>query len=260
MTLIAALPMYDWPEMREETDARWAGMRLRFRRAGIEAPERLIRRNGDMPPVAGGIRDDDGTVVAPDPASLPPDGLDLHVLWLHPGLLISETCWGPMELGLQKHVNVVGQSAYDDVAGGNGAFYSSAIIARKGGSQVAVEPPAAGTAALPLAFFRNSRFAYNEERSLSGYLSLRRDLEAEGEGLEIFPEHVETGAHRESIRAVAEGRADVAAIDCRSWMLARAFEPAAADVHVIGWTARRKGIPFIRSRLLDLPVLSGIVS
>jgi ABC-type phosphate/phosphonate transport system substrate-binding protein len=48
---------------------------------------------------------------------------------------------------------------------------------------------------------------------------------------------------------VAEARADVCAVDCRSWQLARAHEPFSRDVEVVGWTALRRGLPFITSRL-----------
>ncbi|TGQ96261.1 PhnD/SsuA/transferrin family substrate-binding protein, partial [Mesorhizobium sp. M4B.F.Ca.ET.200.01.1.1] len=58
----------------------------------------------------------------------------------------------------------------------------------------------------------------------------------------------ESGGHRGSIVAVAEGRADVAAIDCESWALAQRFEPAARKVVIVGWTARRKGLPFITAK------------
>ncbi|TIT56391.1 MAG: phosphate ABC transporter substrate-binding protein, partial [Mesorhizobium sp.] len=51
-----------------------------------------------------------------------------------------------------------------------------------------------------------------------------------------------------SIVAIAEGSADVAAIDCESWALAKRFEPAAREVKVVGWTKRRKGLPFITAR------------
>ncbi|MEP4421807.1 MAG: phosphate ABC transporter substrate-binding protein, partial [Nitratireductor sp.] len=54
---IAALPMYDWPECRAETDAQWAAMAGRLRAAGVDAPAQLVRRNADMPAVPGGIRD-----------------------------------------------------------------------------------------------------------------------------------------------------------------------------------------------------------
>ncbi|TGV62387.1 phosphate ABC transporter substrate-binding protein, partial [Mesorhizobium sp. M2D.F.Ca.ET.160.01.1.1] len=54
--------------------------------------------------------------------------------------------------------------------------------------------------------------------------------------------------HRASIVAITEDRADVAAIDCESWVLAQRFEPAARKVAVVGWTGRRKGLPFITAR------------
>ena len=61
--MIACLPMYDWPEARAETDAYWVALRDAFRAAGIKAPQRLVRRNADMPAVPGGIRDQAGAVI-----------------------------------------------------------------------------------------------------------------------------------------------------------------------------------------------------
>ncbi|RCS25151.1 phosphate ABC transporter substrate-binding protein [Phyllobacterium salinisoli] len=247
--------MYDWLELRDETDARWAAMRDGLRRRDIDAPEHLTRRNGDMPAVPGSIRDGQGNIIAADPENLPPDEFDLSVLWRHPDLLVSEACWGPMEMGLSSHVTVIGQIDYDDIAGGSGELYSSVIVAHRGEGR-RIPPPAAGRAHLPTGFFRGKRFAFNEDESLSGYLALKRDLEAMGMSLAIFSEKVKTGAHRASIRAVAEGKADVAAIDCKSWALAQRVEPAAAELHAIGWTAQRKGLPLIRSRNLTAGLIN----
>ncbi len=244
---IAALPMYDWPEVRGEVDAQWVRLRDAFRRRGIDAPERIVRCNGDLPPVPGGIRDADGTLIAPDPATLPPDELDFHKLWLHPALLFAQTCWGPMELGLIKHVKVVGQPSYDAYEGGQGELYSSALVMREGEGPE-VRAPADGHPSLPLDLIRGKRFTFNSLDSMSGIIALTRDLEAQGESLDIFSSRVESGGHRGSIVAVAEGRADVAAIDCQSWALARRFEPAAEKVVIVGWTGRRKGLPFITAR------------
>lgn len=253
MTWIAALPMYDWPEVRDKTDALWASLRRRFLDHGVDAPEHLVRRNGDMPPVPGGIRGADGEAIAADPATLDPNAFDLAVLWRHPDLLISDTCWGPMEFGLKDHVQVIGQSDYHGIEGGTGEFYSSAIIARKGDSEVEIGPSSAGKAILPLDFFRQKTLAFNEPRSLSGYLSLKRDLEALGESFDVFAGLVETGAHRASVAAITIGEADIAAIDCKSWMLAQRYDPAAQGLRVIGWTSRRKGLPFIRAKGINLP-------
>src|SRR5690242_14417795 len=101
---VAALPMYDWPEARGEVDAQWTLLRDAFRQRGIDAPEAVLRSNRELPPVPGGILDAAGEVIAPDPATLPPDELDFHQLWLSPALLFGQTCWGPMELGLARHV------------------------------------------------------------------------------------------------------------------------------------------------------------
>lgn len=238
--------MYDWPEIRTEVDAEWVAIRARLKAAGIEAPRHLVRRNADLPPVPGGIRGQDGQMVAPDPATLPPDELDIQAVWKHPDLLFGQTCWGPMEVGLSPHVRVVGQPDYSAYEGGQGELYSSAIVMRGAGRSTDLPAPADGAATIPLDDIRGKRLAFNSHDSMSGLIGLTRDLAARAETPDgLFSELVETGAHRASVAAVAEGRADVAAIDCRSWALIRRFDRHAADVAVVGWTARRKGLPFI---------------
>ena len=241
---IAALPMYDWPEARAEVDAQWVRLRDAIRQRGIDAPEAVVRVNGELPPVPGGIRDPAGKVIAPDPATLPPNELDFHGLWLHPALLFGQTCWGPMELGLVEHVQVIAQPSYDAIEGGQGELYSSALVMQADG-EAPVPSPADGRAVIPLDLLRGKRFTFNNPDSMSGLLGLTRDLEAMGESLDLFASRSPSGGHRSSIVAVAEGRADIAAIDCESWALAQRFEPAAKQVKVVGWTARRKGLPFI---------------
>jgi ABC-type phosphate/phosphonate transport system substrate-binding protein len=241
---VAALPMYDWPEARAETDAQWARLRGWFLNQGIDAPEHLVRCNADLPPVPGGIRTADGRLLAPDPTTLAPDELDLYALWLHPALLVAQSCWGPLELSLAEHVRVVGHPSYDGFEGGRGEFYSSAIAMRAGEGR---PPPADGKPIIPLDILRGGRLAFNSPDSMSGILALERDLKAAGESLDMFSERIATGTHRASIAAVADGRADVCAIDCRTWALARRFHKASAGVAVVGWTGFRKGLPFIAS-------------
>jgi len=275
MSLIAALPMYDWPERRAEVDAEWAVVRDRLRAAGVEAPETLTR------------------------------GLDEHAVWRHPHLLFTQTCWGPMERGLAEHVQVIGQPNYDGIEGGEGEFYSSAIVMRvaagltsplrgevaprsgpggggftngnnahptrpsdpradlsgraNGLARPADPPQGEGKgASIPLDLLSGARFAYNGPDSMSGIMGLTRDLEALGESLDIFASRIETGGHRNSVRAVAEGRADVAAIDCRSWELAKLYEPAERSLHVVGWTAKRKGLPFITAKTTPPEVVAAL--
>lgn len=272
---VATLPMYDWPEVCAEVDAQWVRLSESLQRRGIDAPDRLARSNGQLPPVPGGIRDAAGTVIAPDPATLPPDEFDQHVAWLHPALLLAQTCWGPMSLGMESHVQVVGQPDYSKFEGGQGALYSSAVVVRRADDPPLLTPapdlqsypphkeenevaPSDGRALLPVDLLRGKRFAYNSADSMSGILALTRDLEAMGETLDVFAGRVESGGHRASVVAVAEGRADVAAIDCRSWAMAQRFEPAAQAVRVVGWTARRKGLPFITARLMPVATIGSL--
>ena len=173
-------------------------------------------------PVPGGIRDGEGKVIAPDPATLPPDELRLsRRCGGIPICCSARPAGGRWSSGLPQHVQVVGQPSYNGFEGGQGQLYSSAILMR--GSEAGVTSrPADGAPIIPLDLIRGKRFAYNSLDSMSGIIAPTRDLEAMGESLDIFSERIETGSHRASIVAVAEGRADVCAIDCRSWHMAEA--------------------------------------
>lgn len=209
MTPLAALPMYDWPEERSAIDARYARLRARV----PELPEALAR---------------------------PADAAALMALWRDPRLLLAQTCWGPLAAGLRDHVQVVAQPDYSDVAGGHGPFYRSAIVTRTGS---AVPAPAHPGAALPDTPPPGTA-AINATDSLSGALAPAQDF-----GLpDLARSALLTGSHRASVVAVASGRADWAAIDCRSWALALAHEPAARALSVTGWTAARPGLPFVTAR------------
>ena len=116
-----------------------------------------------MPAVPGGIRDGEGKVIAPDPATLPPDDLDFQTLWRHPDMLLTQTCWGPMELGLADHVRVVGQPSYDGFEGGQGIDLFERH--RDAGGQGAYQThPRDGAPVIPLDLIRGKRFAFNGPR------------------------------------------------------------------------------------------------
>jgi ABC-type phosphate/phosphonate transport system substrate-binding protein len=255
---VAALPMYDWPEVRKETDLQWARLRDALRAAGFHAPEMLARRNSDLPTVPGGIRDKAGLVAAPDPAALPSDAFDLSVLWRHPKLLFAQACWGPMESGLAPFVEAIGQPDYSRFEGGDGIFYSSVILMRQEQGYSAAMSPGEGRAILPVGTLLGRTLAFNSRDSMSGYLALERDLETMGEVMAIFSDAIETGGHRASIKAVAGGLADVCAVDCRSWAMAKRFESAADALVPVGWTARRKGLPYITSALLPKEAIEAV--
>jgi ABC-type phosphate/phosphonate transport system substrate-binding protein len=236
--------MYDWSEAREETDREWIVIRDALRAQGIDAPDQLVRTNADLPPVPEETRGKNDSAVASFTAGLPSDDLDLMKIWQHPLLLFGQTCWGPMEQGLERQVVVVGQPNYSRYEGGEGEQYSSAILTSRG----ELGNRSIDTMEDTLKFISGKRFAFNSPDSMSGLLALERDFRLFNKSLDVFSERVETGGHRASIRAVAEGKADVCAIDCRTWDLAKRFEPAANMLEVVGWTSKRKGLPYITSR------------
>lgn len=153
-------------------------------------------------------------------------------IWRDPGLVLSQTCGYPFSTRLRGIVRLVGTPIYD-VPGCDGPSYSSMIVVR------ADEPGER------LADVRGKRFAYNTTDSLSGYLALGAAAKEAGVDAGLR-EWIETGSHRGSVRAVAEGEADVAAIDAVCWALALRHErEASSRLKVIARTPLRPGLPFI---------------
>jgi ABC-type phosphate/phosphonate transport system substrate-binding protein len=167
-----------------------------------------------------------------------PDRLDrerpFDEIWLNPALVLSQTCGWPYATRLRGKVQLLATPVYA-VEGCDGPTYSSAIIVRR---------DASGST---LAAFRGRRFAFNSDDSLSGFVALNHAAAEAGIG-PADADWVETGSHRGSVRAVAEGRADLASIDSVAWVLAQQHEPDAADdLRVLAWTAPRPGLPWITS-------------
>lgn len=98
--------------------------------------------------------------------------------------------------------------------GESDAVYRSAIVARS-------TDPGPGR-----------RLAINEYGSWSGYRALFHDAAVRAED-RWHPDHMEaivvTGAHVESVAAVADGRADIAAIDSSVWNWLIGTDPVAVD-------------------------------
>lgn len=147
--------------------------------------------------------------------------------WTHPALALSQACAAPWRQGLAARATLVGAPDHGH-EGCPPGHYCSVLVVR-------ADDPRRRPADLAAA-----RFAYNGTDSQSGWGAL---VEALGP-LDPAP-GLATGAHRDSVRAVAAGRADVAAIDAQCWRLALAWEPAAAALRVVGRTRPTPGPPFI---------------
>lgn len=92
--------MYDWPEVRDATDALWAALREALRAAGVAAPQNLTR---DRP---------------------------LFDIWRDPNLCLSQTCGLPYVRHLRGAVALLGAPAYD-IPGCPPGTYRSVFAVRR---------------------------------------------------------------------------------------------------------------------------------
>ncbi|NGQ89799.1 phosphate/phosphite/phosphonate ABC transporter substrate-binding protein [Rhodobacter sp. HX-7-19] len=154
--------------------------------------------------------------------------------WEDPDLILSQTCGFPYRARLHGRVELVGTPDFGN-AGCPPGYYRSVLIAR------ADDPRA------DLAGFDGARLAYNDGMSQSGWAAPINHAAAKGIRLLPGPE---TGSHRASFQAVAEGRADLAAIDALTWALISEFEDV-SGVKVVGATDPTPALPYITARGRD---------
>lgn len=162
------------------------------------------------------------------PDQLTRDG-EVWEQWRSADLLLSQTCGYPYRAVLHGKVALVGTPDYglDGCAPGQ---YRSVFVARRDDGRV--DP----------ADFATSLFAYNEPLSQSGWAAPAAWAEARRLS---FGNTLRTGGHRASALAVAERRADLAALDAQSWRLMERFDSFAERLHVIGATPPTPALPFI---------------
>ena len=166
-----------------------------------------------------------------------PDALtrqdDHEALWREPELLFSQTCGYPLTHAYRDALRTVATPVYD-APGCEGCRYSSVIVVR-------AEDPAADLAAM-----KGKCVAVNSRTSHSGCNALRRSLAPLAAGRAFFSEVVMSGGHGASLQAVAEGRADVAAVDCVTYALIARHRPnAVAGLRVLAFTEPAPGLPYV---------------
>jgi ABC-type phosphate/phosphonate transport system substrate-binding protein len=168
-----------------------------------------------------------------------PDALDrttgLWETWLSPDLLLSQTCGLPYRSRLHDRVTLVATPVCDlpDTAPG---YYHSVIVARR------------TDARRSLAAFGGARLAINDAGSQSGWAAPAAEAAAAGIA---FGAIRETGAHRASARAVADGAADLAAIDALTWRMIRRWDDCALALKEIGTTRHTPALPWITAKGTD---------
>lgn len=149
--------------------------------------------------------------------------------WESPDLLLSQTCGYPFRAKLHPRVTYVGTPDFG-IDGCPPGYYRSVFVARADDPRGRVEA------------FDGARFAFNEALSQSGWAAPQTHAARLGIRL---PPAVQTGAHRLSAAAVAEGRADIAALDALTWRLLQVADPVTARLKVVGMTEPTPGLPYI---------------
>jgi ABC-type phosphate/phosphonate transport system substrate-binding protein len=134
--------------------------------------------------------------------------------WLRPDLTLAQTCGMPFRLWLHDKVTLLGAADYG-VEGCPPGYYCSFIVTQKGRDP-------------------KGKAAVSALHSQSGYAALAAPKR-----------FILTGSHEASIRAVAIGQADYAAIDAVTWMHACREMAETGGLHIHSSTKPTPGLPFI---------------
>jgi ABC-type phosphate/phosphonate transport system substrate-binding protein len=163
--------------------------------------------------------------------------------WESADLILSQTCGFPYRARLHGRVELVGTPDFGNDGCAPG-YYRSILIAR------ADDPRSS------FAEFAGAALAYNDGLSQSGWAAPINHAAATG--IRLRP-GVETGSHRASAHAVAEGRAELAAIDALTWSLLCEFEDM-SRVKIIGATDPTPALPYITAKGRDAEAIRAAVA
>ncbi len=207
---VAALPMYDLPEVRIQTDALWQAIAMRLQAAGLQNVPVALSRDADY---LATCRD--------------------------PDLLLGQVCGYPVMKRLMGEVRIVATPIYS-APGCVGPEHHSLFIANVADRRSA------------LAEFYGSVCALNGFDSNTGMNLLRAAIAPLAQGKAFFSSVEVTGSHYESLKAVAAGRAHLAAIDCVSFAQLTRLAPKLTALAVpIGHSLSTAAPPFITAAKTD---------
>ncbi|MFD2642116.1 phosphate/phosphite/phosphonate ABC transporter substrate-binding protein [Pseudomonas japonica] len=165
--------------------------------------------------------------------------LDLAALWLSPHLLFTQTCGYPLMTLLRGKVRVIGRPRYE-LPHASAGTHRSLLLARADDPRDELH-----------AFF-GSHGLVNSPDSNSGMNLLRHRLAPLQRDGRFFSTISYTGGHRDSLRALREGRGDLAAIDCVTHgYLARDHSEEVAGLKLVALSAPSPSLPFIGPAHLD---------
>jgi len=202
------MEMYCWPENRTAWEALWTSIGDELANTDVEVPAELTF---DVP---------------------------LWDIWQDKNLLVGYTCGWPYISRLKDQVSLIGRFDFG-LENCPAGYYESVYIGRNG-----MEPEIIYAAMLTDELMS---VAVNGLDSQSGFRAFRDLLGEDPNEVLAADQLVHSGSHRDSIIAVANGDADIAAIDAVTWRYALDFEPAAKEVVVLGNSNPVPGLPLITS-------------
>jgi ABC-type phosphate/phosphonate transport system substrate-binding protein len=150
-------------------------------------------------------------------------------IWRAPDLLLAQTCGQPFRSGLQGATTFIGTPDYGLRDCPPGHYRSAIVVRTRDGRQT------------PRAF-DGARLAYNGEDSMSGWNAARGWALDHGISLKIA---LKSGSHAASAVAVADGRADIAAIDVQTWRLMEQGRAVPRGLRVLSHSSPSPGLPLI---------------
>ena len=173
-------------------------------------------------------------------------GGDIEAQWRDPGLLFGQTCGYPYAKRLREAVALVATPHYA-FPGCEGGLHRSFLVSRR------------DDARRELAEFKGSRAAINGWMSNTGMNLFRVTIAPIADGGPFFGEIAVTGSHEASLVAVAEGAADIAAIDCVTFaLIERARPDVGARVTAVAESRLSPCLPFIASARLPDAIIAAV--
>ena len=166
-------------------------------------------------------------------------GPPLAEMWRAPELIFGQTCGYPYWRGLRAKARLIATPVYS-FEGCEGPNHASFIVVRKDDRRRLLKT------------FRGARAAINGRDSNTGMNLFRAAIAPFARGRSFFAKVFVTGSHAASLDEVANGRAQIAAIDCVSFALLARGRPELTDaVKIIARTPSTPALPFIASSTLS---------
>ena len=196
--MIANLPMYDRPELRDAHHAFWQEIRDHLREKDVPCPDTLDFEAGEFS------------------------------AWTSPSFFFSQTCGKPYVMHLADKVTLIGTPDYN-LKGCLPGYYRSAYVVHQSQKHDQLED------------FKDALFAYNDDNSQSGYHVTKG----------FFNNPKCSGLHLNSAKMIANGHAEIAAIDAVSLKLMNEYDDFAKELKIIAWTEPTPTLPFIAYKGAD---------